>query len=133
MIVHDDLNPEIRFQIPATKLKAILRLLKENKEDEIKEMKNKIHKYEQKKKAEESFYRSLSPVRKFFTGRPPNHHQAVEYMVHVKERLKHIDQIKQQISELNNAIQHLEGKSVEQGMALPGTIINDVKIQRKDT
>jgi hypothetical protein len=46
----------------------------------------------------------LSPVRKFFASRPPSHHQAVEYIVHVKDRLKQIDSLKQRIYEINLAI-----------------------------
>jgi acetyl-CoA carboxylase alpha subunit len=102
MIIRDELNRELGFA--CDELIDMLREIKNHREQEVNDLKHKIKRYEEKKRAEETFYRSLSPVRKFFASRPPSHHQAVEYMVHVKERLKQIDVIKQRIRQIDHVI-----------------------------
>lgn len=106
MIVRDELNRLFHFS--STEINSILQRILFIKEQEVSELKNKITKYEEKRRAEDAFYQSLSPVRKFFTSRPPSHHQAVEYIVHVKDRLKQIDSLKQRIYEINIAIRLCE-------------------------
>lgn len=101
------------------------------KEQEINELKNKITKYEEKRRAEDAFYQSLSPVRKFFASRPPSHHQAVEYMVHVKNRLKQIDALKQRIYEINIAIRLCEEKT-DKEIELSSSITEDIMKLKKE-
>ncbi|MTT31139.1 hypothetical protein GMB86_03810 [Terrilactibacillus sp. BCM23-1] len=105
MISQKDL--ETHYQIPVISDLALLEHIKTSKKQEIDVIKNKISQYQNKKKAEEAFYNTLSPIRKFFAGRPPSHHLAVEYIVHVKERIKQIDALNQQILELDRAMKRL--------------------------
>jgi acetyl-CoA carboxylase alpha subunit len=109
----------------------MLKNIKVIKEQEVNEIKSKINKYEDKRRAEEAFYQSLSPLRKFFASRPPSHHQAVEYIVHVKERLKQIDIIKQRIYELDQVIEWCEERSFEKEIELSSIIIEEIMKYRK--
>ncbi|WP_226675378.1 hypothetical protein [Rossellomorea aquimaris] len=112
MKIRDELNRELDFA--CDELIDVLQDIKSHREQEIDELKQKIRKYEEKKRAEETFYRSLSPVRKFFASRPPNHHQAVEYMVHVKDRLKQINGIKNRIKQIEGIIASCRDHSSEE-------------------
>ena len=112
MIIRDELNREMDFA--CDELIDKLQDIKNHREQEIDKLKQKIRKYEEKKRAEETFYRSLSPVRKFFASRPPSHHQAVEYMVHVKDRLKQINVIKDRIREIDQVIALCRDSSSEE-------------------
>ncbi|MFI8687834.1 hypothetical protein [Rossellomorea sp. NPDC077527] len=112
MIIRDELNREMDFA--CDELIDMLEKIKHHREQEMDDLKQKIRRYEEKKRAEETFYRSLSPVRKFFASRPPNHHQAVEYMVHVKDRLKQINGIKNRIRQIDGVISSCRDHSSEE-------------------
>jgi acetyl-CoA carboxylase alpha subunit len=94
---------------------------------EIENLKDKITKYEKKKRAEAAFYQSLSPVRKFFASRPPSHHQAVEYIVHVKERLKQIEKTKQRISEIDIVKKQLEEDGEKSEIILQSALVEELQ------
>ncbi|HET7579470.1 MAG TPA: hypothetical protein VFK33_09325 [Bacillales bacterium] len=128
MEIYDEWNPTRHTRIPAKELIKILQHIRKQREYEITEIQDKISQYEQKKRSEEAFYRSLSPVRKFFAGRPPNHHQAVEYMVHVKDRFKKIKRIKRSIAVLNEVLQQLEDETKNE-MVLPEELIKEIRRQ----
>lgn len=127
MIVMDEFYHRVAFQFSLEKLVAVLQEIKNNKEKEIDMLKDKIRKYEQKKRAHEVWYQSLSPVRKFFAGRPPSHHQAVEYIVNVKERFANIEQIKGQMMEIENTIQILQAAPEKEQIILANFIIEEIK------
>lgn len=129
MIVRDELNRLFHFS--SIEILSMLHQLLFFKEQEINELKNKITKYEEKRRAEDAFYQSLSPVRKFFASRPPSHHQAVEYMVHVKNRLKQIDALKQRIYEINIAIRLCEEKT-DKEIELSSSITEDIMKLKKE-
>ncbi|CAH1203226.1 hypothetical protein [Paenibacillus sp. JJ-223] len=101
MLVIDEVYHHTALQISSSDLLYLIERLKVKKENEIDSLKLKIEQFEQKRRAEEIAYQSLSPVRKWFTGRPASHHQAVEYMVQVKERFRKMEQIKRRIRELD--------------------------------
>ncbi|WP_066056546.1 hypothetical protein [Robertmurraya korlensis] len=130
MIVRDELNRYFYFS--SSEITSILQRILFTKEQEINELKNKITKYEEKRRAEDAFYQSLSPVRKFFASRPPSHHQAVEYIVHVKDRLKQIDSLKQRIYEINMAIRQCEEITSGDELELSSVITEDIIKQKKD-
>jgi hypothetical protein len=119
------LNPVFHFS--CEELIKVLQELKINKEQEIELLKEKIKKYEQKRRSHEVWYQSLSPVRRFFAGRPPSHHQAVEYIVNVKERFQMIEQIKSRINEINKMIDQLRAEPGKEKIILANVIINDIK------
>ncbi|MFC3884053.1 hypothetical protein ACFOU2_11360 [Bacillus songklensis] len=131
MDVIDELYHNVVFQLSSKELTKIMQCIKNKKEQEIEEIKDKISKYEQKKRAEEAWYQSLSPIRKIFAGRPPSHHQAVEYMVYVKDRFKKIEQIKQRMVELDKVINLLQNDLTIKEIALPTAIIEEMKLFRE--
>ncbi|WP_141603738.1 hypothetical protein [Terrilactibacillus laevilacticus] len=109
MILLKDLDTP--YETPVINDLALLEDIKLSKIQEIEDIKNKISQYQNKKKAEEAFYHSLSPLRRFFASRPPSHHLAVEYIVQVKERKKQIDGLNQQVLELDRALKLLRKRS----------------------
>lgn len=130
MIVRDELNRYFYFS--SSEITSILQRILLTKEQEIHELKNKITKYEEKRRAEDAFYQSLSPVRKFFASRPPSHHQAVEYIVHVKDRLKQIEKLKQRIYEISMAIRQCEEITSGDELDLSSVITEDIIKMKKD-
>ncbi|MCA1054969.1 hypothetical protein LCM10_08230 [Rossellomorea aquimaris] len=129
MKIRDELNRELDFS--CDELIEMLREIKGLKEQEVDVLKQKIKGYEDKRRAEEAFYQSLSPVRKFFAGRAPSHHQAVEYMVHVKERLKQIDGIKQRIVQIDRVLSICGGDASEETVEVASGITDDIIQYRK--
>jgi acetyl-CoA carboxylase alpha subunit len=127
MDVRDEFN-QSNIKVPSAELIAMLIRLKTKKEQEIEEIKTKILRYEKERRAEEAFYQSLSSFRKIFTGRPPSHHLAVEYMVHVKKRLKLIDDIKQRTLELDEAIDLVEGNPTMSEIVLSRSIFDELMV-----
>ncbi|RLQ93241.1 hypothetical protein [Falsibacillus albus] len=130
MIVRGELNDD-HFQVPSPDLAKILYRIREDRLKEIEEIKHKINQYEKKKRAEEAFYQSLSPVRKFFASRPPSHHQAVEYIVHVKERIKLIDVLKKQCRELDDVLELIEADPGHKEVVLSTALLEGVNRYRK--
>ncbi|MET3319308.1 UNVERIFIED_ORG: hypothetical protein ABIC97_002403 [Peribacillus simplex] len=131
MVILDDLYNRVVFQISLEEVMKVLQGIKSKQESEIESMKTRIHKYEQKRRAEEAWYQSLSPFKRFFTGRAPSHHQAVEHLVNVKERYIKIDSIKQKVAIINEAIRLLEADPEKREIILPPTIIEEIKAWRK--
>lgn len=124
MEFRDELNRHLN--ISTEEIIMILQNIKIINEQEVKEIKSKINRYEDKRRAEEAFYQSLSPVRKFFASRPPSHHQAVEYIVHVKERLKQIDRIKLRIFELDQVIERCKERTFEKEIELSSLMVEEM-------
>ncbi|MEK4534179.1 hypothetical protein NST21_02205 [Peribacillus sp. FSL K6-1552] len=131
MMILDDLYNRMVFQISLEEVMKVLQGIKSKQESEIESMKTRIHKYEQKRRAEEAWYQSLSPFKRFFTGRAPSHHQAVEHLVNVKERYIKIESIKQKVAIINEAIRLLEADPEKREIILPPTIIEEIKAWRK--
>ncbi|MDQ0170471.1 hypothetical protein [Paenibacillus tundrae] len=111
MLVIDEVYHHTALQISSSDLLYLMEQLKVKKENEIETLKHKIEQFEQKKRAEEVAYQSLSPVRKWFAGRPASHHQAVEYMVQVKERFRKMEQIRRRIRDLDRIIEQIQHPS----------------------
>jgi hypothetical protein len=70
------------------------------KEAQIAEIEQVISRYEKKRLIEERSYQAMSPLRRMFAGKKPDHHLAVEYIHYVK---KPMEQIRQLRVELENA------------------------------
>lgn len=70
MLVIDEVYHHTALQISSSDLLYLIERLKVKKENEIQTLKQKIEQFEQKRRAEEVAYQSLSPVRKWFAGRP---------------------------------------------------------------
>lgn len=91
--------------IPVNKRKAaevypFLEKYMARKEEQIAEIEQVIERYEKKRQMEERSYQSMSPLRRMFTGKKPDHHLAVEYIHYVKKPLQQIRQLR---AELENA------------------------------
>ncbi|WP_342614965.1 hypothetical protein [Peribacillus frigoritolerans] len=120
------MNSRVVFEISSDEVLKGLLFYKSKQESEIESIKGKIHKYEQKRRAEEAWYQSLSPFKRFFTGRAPSHHQAVEHLVNVKDRYKKNEIIKQKVAFLNQVIGLLEAETEKREMNLPSDIIKEI-------
>ena len=130
MIIVDEVYQNVVYHLTSEEIKDLIERLKVRKEEEIETIKNKINKYEQKRRAEEAMYQSLSPIRKWFAGHPASHHTAVEYIVHVKERFKQIDSIKRDIQELNQVLLLLASRPATEEIPLSPEIIREIKFIR---
>lgn len=108
MLVIDEVYHHTALQISSSDLLYLIERLKVKKENEIETLKQKIEQFEQKRRAEEMAYQSLSPVRKWFAGRPASHHQAVEYMVQVKERFRKMEQIRRRIRDIDLIMERIQ-------------------------
>lgn len=127
MDIVDELHNMIVFQFSADELIDVLEKIKRSKENEIQLIKDKINKFEMKKRVEEAYYQSLSTFKKLFVGRPPSHHQAVEYLVNVKERFNEIEGIKQRIFLLNRIISQVKQNPSTEEFILSNAIIEEIR------
>ncbi len=127
MIAVNDYYQNPVFWFSSDQLIEALEAIKLGKQNEIEIIKEKIKQFEQKRRSHEVWYQSLSPVRKFFAGRPPVHHQAVEYLVNVKDRFQQIEQINRKIAEINVLIQKIHAESEMEQIVLANDIIADLK------
>jgi hypothetical protein len=60
------------------------------KEQQIAEIEQVVERYERKRMVEERAYQTMSPLRRMFSGKKPDHHLAVEYIHYVKKPLEQI-------------------------------------------
>ncbi|CQR53253.1 hypothetical protein [Paenibacillus riograndensis] len=127
MIIVDEVYHNVVYRLSTEEIRHLIERLKARKEEEIEGIKDKINKYEQKRRAEEAMYQSLSPIRKWFAGHPASHHTAVEYIVHVKDRFKQIDSIKRSIQELDQVLLLLGTHPVTEEIPLSPEIIREIK------
>ncbi|MDO7907971.1 hypothetical protein Q5741_16285 [Paenibacillus sp. JX-17] len=132
MVIIDEVYRNVIFDLPEHELTRLVECIKSAKEEDIETLKNKINRYEQKRRAEEALYQSMSPFRRLFAGRPASHHQAVEYMVHVKERFKKIDKIKSRIRELDHILDLLRTKDhPNRELLLSPELIREIRLLRE--
>ena len=118
MKIIDELYNSVVFQMSSDELVRILGDIKNKKELDIELLKFKINKFEMKQRVEEAYYQSLSTFQKIFAARPPSHHQAVEYLVNVKNRFAEIEVIKQRIFILNQMISKVQMESEKEEIIL---------------
>ncbi|MDR6999012.1 hypothetical protein [Neobacillus niacini] len=126
MDVMDELYRTLEFQIAPNDLINALLEIKIYKEKEMALLKEKIIKFEEKRRTYEAWYQSLPAFKKFFTGRPPSHHQAVEYLVNVKQRLSQIEEIKKKMAELERIINLVKNEE-KQAIVLSHSVIEELK------
>ncbi|MFJ8246400.1 hypothetical protein ACIQ4Z_16255 [Peribacillus asahii] len=127
MLILDELYNTVVLEVSSDELIWMLKEIKNKKEIDIDVLKYKIHMFEKKKRIEEAYYQSLSTFRKLFTGRPPGHHQAVEYLVNVKERFNEIEMIKQKIRTLNSILSLLEAEPNKREIVLSPSLIEEIR------
>ena len=127
MDIIDDFYHTIEFQFAPEEFVQILQEMKIYNEKEIALIKEKIIKYEEKRRTHEAWYQSLPTFKKIFTGRPPSHHQAVEYLVNVKQRLNNIEEIKKKNAELERIVELLKKEPHIKEIVLPHSLIDELK------
>lgn len=125
MEIHESLHHDWVATVDPSKLEQSLTTLLEAKQKEIQALRDRILQFEQKSRAEDAFYQSLSPLRKFFTSRAPSHHKAVEYMVNVKDRMKKIEALKIQSVEIHRLLEQFSHKVPEQ-LDISHSILEDL-------
>ncbi|WP_147532917.1 hypothetical protein [Bacillus marasmi] len=127
MVVGDDFKVNNSIHFGPEELKQLLLRIKSNKENQIVNIKDKIIKYEEKRRTEEVVYQALPLIKKMFTSRAPSHHQAVEYMVYVKDRFKSIEKIKRDITRLDELILLIQSKPGNEEIQLSGLLLEEIK------
>jgi hypothetical protein len=67
------------------------------REHQIAEIMQMVERYEKKRIMEERAYQSMSPLRRMFSGKKPDHHIAVEYIHYVRRPMDQVKQIRLEI------------------------------------
>jgi len=127
MRLKDEVNNTNVFHIDSEEYIIALHKIKKDKMEEIKSLQKKIEKYEGKRRQKEAMYQALPLFKKLFTSHPPDHHQAVEYMVYVKARLKSITKLKQSIAQLDKLISDAYSNRSKQEMHLSRILLEEIK------
>lgn len=127
MKIIDELYNSVVFHMSSDELVRILEEINNKKELDIDVLKFKINQFEMKKRVEEAYYQSLSTFKKIFAGRPPSHHQAVEYLVNVKDRFAEIEEIKQRIFIINRIISKVQMELDKEEILLSPIIIEEIR------
>jgi len=77
---------------------SLLEALIAKREQEIAEIEQMVERYERRIRMEEQAYRSMSTLRRMFSGKKPDHHLAVEYIHYVKKPMERVRKLRQEIS-----------------------------------
>ncbi|TBL70118.1 hypothetical protein EYB31_34120 [Paenibacillus thalictri] len=85
------------FQRKAAEVYPFLEIYIARREQKIAEIEQIIERYEKKRMMEERAYRTMSPLRRMFTGKKPDHHLAVEYIHYVKKPMEQMRQLRMEI------------------------------------
>ena len=67
------------------------------KQQQINEILQVVERYEKKRSIEDQAYQTMSPLRRFISGRKPDHHLAVEYIHYVKKPLEQVSRLRAEI------------------------------------
>ncbi len=127
MVIINELYNTVVFQMTSEELVIVLEDIKNKKEIDIELLKGKINTFERKKRMEEAYYQSLSTFRKIFASRPPSHHQAIEYLVNVKDRFTKIEEVKQRVFMLDRMISKVQTESNKEEIGLSPIIIEEIR------
>ncbi|WP_409344885.1 hypothetical protein [Paenibacillus sp. MBLB4367] len=84
------------------------------REQQIAEIMQVVERYEKKRMVEERSYQSMSPLRRIFSGKKPDHHVAVEYIHYVKKPLEQVKKLRGEIDEVRAMLRKSQaGEPVE--------------------
>lgn len=89
------------------------------KEQLIAEIEQVVQRYEKKRLMEDRAYQAMSPLRRMFTGKKPDHHLAVEYIHYVK---KPMEQVKKLRAEVEQAKAILHGAQPQDEVQVPADL-----------
>jgi hypothetical protein len=76
---------------------SFLELFIAKRERQITEIELVVSRYEKKRHTEERASQSFSGIRKFFSGKKPDHHLAVEYIHYVKKPMEQVRMLRAEI------------------------------------
>jgi hypothetical protein len=94
-----------------------------NKELQVNEIEQVVVRYERKRLMEERAYQSMSPFRRIFSGKRPDHHLAVEYIHFVK---KPMEQVKKLRIDIDRARVLLNESKLSDEISLPSDMEQDL-------
>jgi hypothetical protein len=101
------------FTVAHEEFVAQLAQLQRKLEQEMKQMQEKVERYEKQRYREESLNQSLSPFKRLFTVKKPDHHLAVEQMVYLKRPLQEMEKMSRKLQEIARLLQEVKsGTSV---------------------
>jgi hypothetical protein len=69
------------------------------KEQLISEIEQVVARYEKKRLMEERAYQAMSPLRRMFSGKKPDHHLAVEYIHYVKKPMEQVKKLRAEVEQ----------------------------------
>jgi Ser/Thr protein kinase RdoA (MazF antagonist) len=76
------------------------------KEHQIAEILQVVDRYEKKRMMEERSYQAMSPLRRMFSGKKPDHHVAVEYIHYVKKPMEQVKQLRSELEAAQAIVNH---------------------------
>lgn len=74
------------------------------KEQMIAEIEQVVERYEKKRLAEERAYGAMSPLRRMFSGKKPDHHLAVEYIHYVKKPMEQVRKLRLEVEQARSIL-----------------------------
>jgi hypothetical protein len=69
------------------------------KEQLIAEIEQVVERYEKKRLMEDRAYQAMSPLRRLFSGKKPDHHLAVEYIHYVKKPMEQVKKLRAEVEQ----------------------------------
>lgn len=98
----------------AADIYAFLEAYIAKREHQIAEIMQVVERYEKKRMVEERSYQTMSPLRRMFSGKKPDHHLAVEYIHYVKKPLEQVKRLRGEIEEVRAMLRKSQaGDAVE--------------------
>ena len=74
----------------------------------IAKLHGQIEQYEKRRAQQQAAYHKMSPIRKLFSGKAPDHHVAVEYMVYVRQPMKEIAKLTDENAVIDQVLATIE-------------------------
>jgi hypothetical protein len=75
------------------------------REHQIAEIVQIVERYEKKRMMEERAYQTMSPLRRMFSGKKPDHHIAVEYIHYVRKPMEQVKQMRLEIEKARTILE----------------------------
>jgi hypothetical protein len=101
----EETNHIILYECDETLLVRCLTDMKREREERIGKLQERIEQYEKRRAQEEAAYRKMPVFRRWISGRTPDHHLAVEYMVYVKRPMQEIEKMMAAIRRIDKIIE----------------------------
>lgn len=95
----------------------------ERRESQITEIQQVIDRYQRKRLKEDQVYHTMSPLRRMFAGKKPDHHLAVEHIHYVKKPMEQIRKLQREIS---RAKELMDNTKPGDSILIPDEIENEI-------